>query len=72
MTVKSCKHPLEMQRSPTLGTPPQTMEEPSWCRVCGGLRIQLFGTWGWQIPMTNFSAPTLANLLRNMEKERGS
>ena len=49
-----------------VGAPPQSKEEPAWCRICGALwTTRAFGLgWGFQYPETDTAAPTLLNLMR--------
>ncbi len=49
-----------------VGAPPQSKEEPAWCRICGALWAKApFGMgWGWMHPATDREASTLMNILR--------
>jgi len=61
-TEKDAKgNPLEI-----VGAPPQTEEEPAWCRVCGALWHKApFGLgWKFQHHWMDRNAPTLGNMLR--------
>ena len=62
-----------------VGGPPQSDDDPAWCRLCGSLRAEaplLFGFgggMGTQHPMVDMDAPTLGNMIRqNREEEKGA
>ena len=75
-------HPTEKEKdgSPFLvhGAPPQTDDEPAWCKWCGALWRDrgpgLLGILGkgyaWIYPGTDEAAPTLGNLVRDESKKR--
>lgn len=72
-TAKDAKgNPLEV-----IGAPPQSKEEPAWCRKCGAIwkkRATLFGVigggWGFSHHDQDTEAPTIANMARNTERSR--
>jgi hypothetical protein len=49
-----------------IGAPPQTREEPAWCRNCGALwcKLPFDMGWGWAHPVLDKDAPTLLNIMR--------
>lgn len=63
--------PLEI-----IGAPPQSEEEPAWCRKCGALRSKkptlfgLGGGWGLRHHDADTEAPTLGNMMRDSEKAK--
>jgi hypothetical protein len=67
-TEKDAKgNPLEI-----VGAPPQSEEEPAWCRTCGALWSKGPFGWKWQHPWVDQDAPTLGNLIREAAEERAA
>lgn len=55
---------------PIFGGPPKKDDEPAWCAQCGALWCQSLFGWGWMHPRVNRDAPTLGNLLADMQKTK--
>jgi len=53
-----------------VGAPPQTEEEPAWCRICGALwcKMPFDMGWGWSHAAEDRNAPTVLNILRKHMK----
>jgi hypothetical protein len=71
-TEKDIKgEPLEI-----IGAPPQSEEEPAWCRKCGALYSKkpiLFGFgggWGFRHHAADKDAPTLGNMMRESVRSK--
>lgn len=69
-------HPTELDGNgeplEVIGTPPQTQEEPAWCRNCGAIwsKNPLGRRWGFLHPNSDTDAPTMANLLRDTPRAK--
>ncbi len=69
-------HPTEKdadgQPLEVIGAPPQSEEEPAWCRHCGAVWAKKpFGLgWGFLHPTIDRDAPTLGNIILDEMAER--
>ena len=55
-----------------IGAPPQSKEEPAWCRSCGALWAKRqFGLgWGFHHHLSDTEAPSLVNIVRDTIPKR--
>lgn len=65
---------IDVDGGETVGHPPESDEEPAWCRRCGALWAKgPFGLgWRWSHPTADRDAPTLLNILREARKKSGN
>ncbi len=66
-------NPVTIDGVEIVGGPPQSQEEPAWCRWCGALwsKRPFDLGWGWRHRASDRTAPTLFNeIFKDLERNR--